>query len=57
MADERLRFKHGVCLALVWHAIATRRWKVDLHVKLDPGAPLEGLAPGDADPQLAARTA
>ena len=54
MADERLRFKHGVCLALVWHAIATRRWKVDLHVKLDPGAPLEGLAPGDsdADPEM-----
>lgn len=57
MADERLRFKHGVCLALVWHAIATRRWKVDLHVKLDPSAPLEDLAPGDSDAEPEVRVA
>lgn len=57
MADERLHFKYGVCLALVWHAIATKQWRVDLDAKLDPGAPLQGLAPGDAWPELPARTA
>lgn len=57
MADERLHFKHGVCLALVWHAIATKQWWVDLHEKLDPGAPLQGLTSGSADPELRARTA
>ncbi|HLM45971.1 MAG TPA: TnsA endonuclease C-terminal domain-containing protein, partial [Myxococcaceae bacterium] len=57
MADERLHFKHGVCLALVWHAIATKQWRVDLDTKLDAGAPLQGLSPGNGGPELLARIA
>lgn len=41
--DYQLRFRTGTCLTLVWHAIGSKRWAVDLRARLDPDAPLRGL--------------
>lgn len=41
--DAQLRLRKGTCLTLVWHAIGSRRWAVDLHTRIDPDAPLREL--------------
>lgn len=42
-SDQRFRLAPGTSLALAWHAVATRRWHVDLTQKLDPALPLQLL--------------
>ena len=44
LMDERLRLPKGTSAALVWHAIATKRWSVDMTARLDPERPLHGLS-------------
>jgi hypothetical protein len=39
-ADKRLRFTAGLSLALVWHALGTRQWSVDLMQRLRPDMPI-----------------
>ena len=46
-ADERLKLAAGGALALVWHAVATKRWRVDLSSPLKGHLPLPALALGD----------
>jgi hypothetical protein len=46
MMDERLRLPKGSSVRLVWHAIATRQWMVDMTVRLGPERPLVGLERG-----------
>jgi hypothetical protein len=43
LMDERLRLPKGTSAALVWHAIATKCWSVDMTARLDPERPLHGL--------------
>jgi hypothetical protein len=38
--DARLGLAPGACLALVWHALATKAWSTDLAAALNPGRPL-----------------
>jgi hypothetical protein len=45
-ADTHLRLSRGAALALVWHALGTKRWVVDMTERLDPDRPLRALAPG-----------
>jgi hypothetical protein len=44
-ADKQLRLRKGSSLTLVWHAVASRTWLVDLTRPLNPDLPLSGLAP------------
>jgi hypothetical protein len=44
--DKRHGFTRGASLTLVWHAIATRAWSVDLSKELNPDRPLVGLQLG-----------
>ncbi|HEX8362607.1 MAG TPA: TnsA endonuclease N-terminal domain-containing protein, partial [Longimicrobium sp.] len=49
--DSRLGLAPGACLALVWHALATKIWSTDLTFVLNPGRPLAldfGTAPARA---------
>lgn len=39
--DGKLGFESGVSLSLARHFIASRRWLVDISVKIDPGLPLK----------------
>lgn len=41
--DENMGFASGFTLTLVWHAIATKMWRVDMNEYLDPSRPLYGL--------------
>jgi hypothetical protein len=43
LMDERLRLPRNTSASLVWHAIATKRWSVDMTARLDPERPLHGL--------------
>lgn len=52
--DERLGLPPGACLAVARHAIATRRWAVDLSARIDPSKPLGRVTratAADAPPQ------
>jgi hypothetical protein len=44
--DRQLGFGPGTSLAVAYHLLATRQWRVDMHTTTDPGAPLVWL---DAD--------
>jgi len=46
LTDERLQLPRGASAALVWHAIATKQWTVDMTVRLDAERPLQGLSVG-----------
>jgi len=41
--DESKGLALGTSLTLVWHAIATKKWQVDLNEDLAPNRPLHGL--------------
>lgn len=43
--DDRLGLEPGTSLSLVRHFIATRRWRVDLNILIDPAVPLKLLDP------------
>jgi hypothetical protein len=47
MVDERLGLRRGSAVRLVWHAIATRAWSVDLTARLGPERALRGLERGE----------
>lgn len=38
--DQRLGLRRGDSISLIWYAIATKRWRVDMNVKLAPTRPL-----------------
>jgi hypothetical protein len=48
-ADQRMGLERGASLTLVWHAIATRVWCVDLLQKLNASHPLPSLRLGPAN--------
>jgi hypothetical protein len=41
LTDAEMRLKEGTSIALVWHAIATKTWVVDMHVPLGPEHPVQ----------------
>jgi hypothetical protein len=43
-ADTKLSLQPGSSLALTWHAIGTKTWRVDLATPLNPDFPLRGLS-------------
>ncbi|WDZ55085.1 TnsA endonuclease N-terminal domain-containing protein [Paenibacillus polymyxa] len=42
--DDTLGFSPGNCLVIVRHLIITKKWAVDMNVKIDPNRPLELLS-------------
>lgn len=53
MVDERLGLRRGSAVRLVWHAIATRAWSVDLTARLGPERALRGLDQGERARRIA----
>jgi hypothetical protein len=41
--DDRLGLPLGSHLSLVRHAIATRRWKMNMSVRIDPVQPIQAI--------------
>jgi hypothetical protein len=51
--DQQLGFKPGTSLAVTYHLLATRQWRVNMNVPIDPNAPLflsEAIVEREADP-------
>lgn len=46
-ADEHLGLRLGTSLTLARHALATKRWRTDLAIRIDPDKPLHPLSRGD----------
>jgi hypothetical protein len=47
MMDEKLGLRQGSAVRLVWHAVATRAWAVDMTARLGPERPLRALTRGE----------